>query len=695
MSWKSLLHRCVVVSLLLFCKLHSFAQMSITGTTCGIAGTQYQYVIAGNWTNSTTMTWSISGSGTINGSSSGTPLPRIFVTWSGTGSRTVNVTTTTPTGSANLSVTLYQALVVGSITSGGSQAIISGTVPASITCATPTGGYCTPSYAYQWLSSPDQTTWTSVSGATGLTLNFGTTTLTQTMYYKLEVEEVNTSTIVYSSVATVLVYPTLVSGTISPSSQTINYGRVPAALTVSGTSGGTGTYSYVWKSASSSGGPFGPAAGTPSGTSFTPTALTSTTWFDVVTTSIANVTSGAVVVNVNPEVFPGTITPNNVTVSSGTSPGLLTATAATGGACSGSFGYQWQTAPDNTTWSNDSGADSLTYNPGNLSASEYYRVRVICGTDTEYTPSAYIQVGAVDSNLNYIRSRTLSKPGVTDTVTADGLTSTTDVQQTTTYFDGLGRPVQTVAKQASPASKDMVTIQTYDPYGRSATNYLPYTSPSNNGLYKTDPIGEQETFNSTQFPTDQYYYGQTAYEPSPLNRTSVSYAPGSSWVGANRGVSQQYAVNGTSDSVQNWTIASAAESLPVSVGLYAAGALYKNVSTDEAGHSVVQYTDLQGHMLLKKVQSGGITSSGPTGWLNTYYIYDTMSNLRFVIQPQAVLWLMANSWNFSASGGAQVAAGLCFRYEYDYRKRIGSECTLRRFRGRERCIWFMTSATGR
>jgi RHS repeat-associated protein len=382
------------------------------------------------------------------------------------------------------------------------------------------------------------------------------------------------------------------------------------------------------------------------------------------------VVSTPAVINVNPQVITGTITPSGLTISSGTSPGLMTATAAAGGACSGSFNYQWQNSPDNSTWSAISGATNLSYNPGNLTATTYYRVLVVCGTDSEYFASALVQVGTVDTDLNYIRTRTLSKAGVTDTVTADGLTSPYDVQQSTTFYDGLGRPVQTVAKQASPLQKDMVTIQVYDPYGRPAVGYMPYTSSSSSGSYQSDPINEQGTFNSTQFPNDQYFFSEKVYEPSPLNRTSVTYAPGNSWVGSDRGVSQQYAVNAASDSVQNWAIASAAGSLPASVGLYPAGTLYKDASTDEAGHQVIQYTDMQGHMLLKKVQATGNPSSGPTGWLITYYIYDSLSNLRFVIQPQAVLWLMANSWNFSGSGGAQVAAALCFRYEYDYRKRM-------------------------
>lgn len=79
---------------------------------------------------------------------------------------------------------------------------------------------------------------------------------------------------------------------------------------------------------------------------------------------------------------------------------------------------------------------------------------------------------------------------------------------------------------------------------------------------------------------------------------------------------------------------------------------------------------MQGHMLLRKVQLWNSPAAGPSGWLNTYYVYDTLSNLRFVMQPLAVQWLQGNGWSFGASGGVGVGAQLCFRYEYDYRKRM-------------------------
>src|SRR5450755_3234679 len=49
----------------------------------------------------------------------------------------------------------------------------------------------------------------------------------------------------------------------------------------------------------------------------------------------------------------------------------------------------------------------------------------------------------------------------------------TDVKQTTQYYDGFGRTMQMVSKQASPLGNDLVLASTYDIYGREVYKYLP------------------------------------------------------------------------------------------------------------------------------------------------------------------------------------------------------------------------------
>src|SRR5579863_8801937 len=212
MNLDTFFRRSLVMVFLFIGWLQSFAQ-SISGTTCVAAGSQNQYTLSGTWTSST-LTWTVTG-GTINGSSSGTNLTQITVTWGGSGTGTVSVATTSPTDNYNLSVSIYAPLAPGAFTSGAGQGIPYNTTPATITCATPTGGYCTPSYLYQWWYSTDQNTYNPVSGATGLSLNFGSTTLTQTTYYVLEVVDNYTGLVAWSSVAPVYVWPAGKSGVIA------------------------------------------------------------------------------------------------------------------------------------------------------------------------------------------------------------------------------------------------------------------------------------------------------------------------------------------------------------------------------------------------------------------------------------------------------------------------------------------------
>src|SRR6202012_4487142 len=230
-------------------------------------------------------------------------------------------------------------------------------------------------------------------------------------------------------------------------------------------------------------------------------------------------------------------------------------------------------------------------------------------------------------------------PDVADLATASGLIDPGDVQQTTQYFDGLGRLIQTVDKKASPAQRDIVSTTTYDQYGREATRYLPYVSNLNDGFYKVTAQADQTIFNANQFPGESNFYSQVSFEPSPLNRPSENFAPGSTWVGSNKGVLTGYLVNAANDSVQIWKIGATPGSLPTNSGTYPAAVLYKTTTTDEQQHTVVEYKDIEGHAVLKKVQLWTVPAAGHSGWLCTYYVYDDLDNLRFVMSPKSVEWL--------------------------------------------------------
>jgi RHS repeat-associated protein len=559
-----------------------------------------------------------------------------------------------------LTTTGAPALSGGAI-SNPTQAINYNSIPSTLSCTAATGGSCSPiTYLYQWQTSLNGSTWNNIAGATSQ--NYSPGALTITTYYRRQTTY--SSNTAYSNTATITVYPALVAGSETPLTQTINYNSNGSLLTLSGVSGGSGSYTYQWQSGANSS-VFTDIAGATS-TTFTPLSLTSTTYYRVrVTSNSQSVYTDPATVFVNPQLLPGTISPNYITITSGSSPGGLTGTSAYYGSCSGNYSYQWLSSTNGTTFNNISGATSQNYVPGNLTVHTWYTRMVSCAGVTAYSDTIQVVINSGTPDVSYIRIRDIMKPSVLDSASAKALTSPYDVSQTTQYFDGLGRPIETVAMQQSPLQKDLVSFNVYDAIGREASKYLSYVSTTNNGQYNPTPFPDEYNFNTTQYPGEQDYYSQSVYEPSPLNRVITSYAAGNSWVGSGRGINMQYQVNTVADSVRCWKIAFASGSLPTTSGAYATGTIYKNITTDEAGHSVVEYKDMEGKVVLKKVQLANSPGTAHVGWLCTYYIYDDLNNLRFVIQPAGVQLINAN-WTLTTT----IANELCFRYEYDYRKRM-------------------------
>lgn len=305
-----------------------------------------------------------------------------------------------------------------------------------------------------------------------------------------------------------------------------------------------------------------------------------------------------------------------------------------------------------------------------------------------YKPSAYPAGVAV----NYIRTWEPRQPYTleSDVISSSRLVS--EVAHSSQYVDGLGRPIQTVNWENSPVQKDLVAPVVYDSAGREQYRFLPYASAAADGLLKTDPFGDQSTFYNAVYPGQQaaytnetVYYGKTVFERSPLNRVQKSFAPGNSWAGSEGGtehaVQMQYLVNTVNDSVRIWTITNSSltysggdvnTNIPSSSAMYGAGQLYKNVSIDEKGNSVIEYKDKEGHVVEKKVQAASSPGSAHIGWLCTYYVYDDFGRLRYVIPPKAVTALLsAGLWDVT-TGSNTLITELSFRYEYDGRGRMSA-----------------------
>lgn len=77
----------------------------------------------------------------------------------------------------------------------------------------------------------------------------------------------------------------------------------------------------------------------------------------------------------------------------------------------------------------------------------------------------------MDMGNNFILTRMYTE--------ADGSDSRVSIE----YFDGLGRPSESVLVAASPLGKDIISQQDYDEFGRPFREWLPRVSENSNGQF--------------------------------------------------------------------------------------------------------------------------------------------------------------------------------------------------------------------
>ncbi len=346
---------------------------------------------------------------------------------------------------------------------------------------------------------------------------------------------------------------------------------------------------------------------------------------------------------------------------------------------------------DSYSWKNSSNAVVGSAQTYGTTLPDTYSVTVTKTGATSLPVTYTLNDQLYGVNMNYIVSNNVLLPGVTSSSQVPTLTAD-NVTQTIAYFDGLGRPMQNVATQASPLKGDIVSPIKYDQYGRQAYEYLPYVS-ENNGRYKSSDLASQATFYATTPPynnkikTDAAPWSFTDFEKSPLNRILQKGAPGTVWQpdivtpASGKAIKLEYLVNvdGTianTETVKKWTITpvtinTKTEYILSSSASYPSSALYVNVTKDEENRQVREYKDKLGKVILKKVQEAATAAiQTDANWTLIYYIYDEFERLRFVLQPK---FIFRNTfYDGLATNDAKkgMLDSLSFEYRYDDRGRM-------------------------
>ncbi len=301
-----------------------------------------------------------------------------------------------------VTVTVSTASVAGTVSAN--QTICSGSQPANITLTGNTG-------TIQWQISSDNITFSNITGATTTTLSGATIgILTETRYFRALVTNGGCTTAT-SSVVTVTVNLTSVSGTVS-ANQSICTSTQPANITLTGNTG-----TIQWQS-STDNSTFINITGATSSTlaSATMGSLTTTRYYRaIVTSGVCSVaTSSVVTVTVSPTSVAGTVS-GNQTICSGTSPSSITLTGSVGT-------IQWQSSINNSTFTNITGATSATLldtTIGNLSVVTYFRAIVTSGVCSSST-TAVVTIGLGNSTTWNGTSWSNGTPTSTSTILITG-----------------------------------------------------------------------------------------------------------------------------------------------------------------------------------------------------------------------------------------------------------------------------------
>lgn len=276
------------------------------------------------------------------------------------------------------------------------------------------------------------------------------------------------------------------------------------------------------------------------------------------------------------------------------------------------------------------------------------------------------------TSKNFITERTYK---LTTSAVSDDIST---ASRQLNYLDGLGRPLQTVSVSSSPETtyntpSDLIVHTEYDSQGRVSKAIAPYPAVpsilSGSGSFKDDAITKSIGFynNPANFcNNNDRAYALTEYEASPLNRVRKQYS-----VGTDKGVEFSYGLNGSEVKRYDVTLnPTTQQEVPTQNGNYAANQLTYVETKDENQNRVREYQDKSGTVVLKRAYNGSEEFS-------TYYVYDDLSQLRFVLQPmyqddpsldKYVFKYTYNSAGLMAS--KYVPGGGTTTLEYDARDRL-------------------------
>lgn len=290
-----------------------------------------------------------------------------------------------------------------------SQIVCSGVAPATFTGSLPTGGQNI--YGYQWESSTNNSTWTSVTG--GNAQDLSAPVVTVNTYFR-RIATTSTCTPITSTSLSVQVDPGIGNNLIG-TSQAICIGSNAAPFTGTIPTGGNSSYTYLWQSSTDNASFFDCGGG--NGVGYSAGMILTNTYFRRVVSSGICPGNTSSTVFIQPDLpVTGNIIGSAQTLCLGTVASMLTGSTPTGGF--GGYGYQWQTSTDASTWTNITGAVAATFSPGAPTASLYFQRIISSGACPPITSASIrLTIESPISQNTLVSNQTICNGSLAATIT--------------------------------------------------------------------------------------------------------------------------------------------------------------------------------------------------------------------------------------------------------------------------------------
>ncbi len=257
----------------------------------------------------------------------------------------------------------------------------------------------------------------------------------------------------------------------------------------------------------------------------------------------------------------------------------------------------------------------------------------------------------------------IRKESVMDPASIASLTNA-EKARSISYVDGFGRPIQSIVAAGSPNGKDIVSFARYDLYGRQPKQYLPYEAATSTGAYTAMSAVEGDQLNfylpgtaaAKKIAGDSYPYSESSFEPSPLGRVLTMGGVGDGFQLGQHWKTLSYRNNVSGDNVHKWVLGTNATSTTnyIADELTVSEVADENNLTSNTNFTSKIFKDKLGRVILKR----------QPGNLDTYYVYDNIGNIVFIVPPKAIAKMNALSYNTS------LTPHLIYQFWYDVKNRI-------------------------